>query len=100
MLDETVFLHAATRTIVASDLAENFTSCEHWPTRLYLRASGIYGKVGWGRLMRFVYRDRPAARRSVDVLLTRDFDRIVIAHGDVIARDGKAALRETFRFLG
>ena len=100
MLDETVFVHRATHTVVASDLAENFTSCAHWPTRMYLKASGIYGKVGWGRLMRFVYRDRAAAKHSVDALLSQDFDRIVIAHGDVIARDGKAALRETFRFLG
>jgi hypothetical protein len=100
MLDETVFLHRATRTLVGSDLTENFTTSPHWPTRLYLKVSGIHGKVGWSRLMRVVYRDRPAARRSVEALLALDFDRIVIAHGDVIRRDGKAALRETFRFLG
>jgi hypothetical protein len=100
MLDETVFVHRATRTVIASDLTENFATSPHWPTRLYLKVSGIHGKVGWGRLMRVVYRDRPAARRSVEALLASEFDRIVVAHGDVIARDGKAALRETFRFLG
>lgn len=99
MLDETAFVHRATRTLVGSDVTENFTTSPHWPTRLYLKAGGIYGKPGWNRLLRAVYRDRVAARRSVDALLEHDFDRIVIAHGDVIARDGKAALRETFAFL-
>jgi hypothetical protein len=100
MLDETVFVHRATRTLVGSDITENFRTSAHWPTRLYLKASGIHGKVGWGRFMRVVYRDRAAARRSVDALLEQDFDRVVIAHGDVIPSGGKTALRDTFAFLG
>ncbi len=100
MLDETVFVHRATRTLVASDLVENFTTSPHWFTRQYLKLGGIHGKVGWNRLMRFVYRDRPAARRSVDAVLAEDFDRVVIAHGDVIAQGGKAALRDALTFLG
>ena len=67
---------------------------------MYLKAAGIHGKIGWSRFLRIVYRDRAAARRSLDALLGHDFDRLVIAHGDVIARDGKAALRQTFEFLG
>jgi len=45
-------------------------------------------------------RDRRAARRSVDRLLEHDFERVVIAHGDIIARDGRDAVRSTFEFLG
>jgi hypothetical protein len=60
----------------------------------------IHGKIGWSRLLRIVYRDRAAARRSIDAIIAHDFDRIVIAHGDVIRRDGRAALRRTFDFLG
>jgi Domain of unknown function (DUF4336) len=100
MLDETVFVHRATRTLIASDLVENFTTSPHWFTRQYLKLGGIYGKVGWNRFMRFVYRDRPAARRSVDVVLAQDFDRLVIAHGDIIEHGCKAALRDGLAFLG
>jgi len=82
------------------DLVENFTTSPHWFTRQYLKLGGIYGKVGWNRLMRFVYRDRPAARRSLDVVLAQDFDRLVIAHGDIIEHGCKAALREGLAFLG
>jgi hypothetical protein len=100
MLDETVFVHRPTRTLVSADLTENFATSPHWPTRAYLKASGLHGRVGFSRFLRPLYRDRKAARRSLDALLEHDFDRIVIAHGDVIGREGKAAIRQTFDFLG
>lgn len=99
-LDETVFLHARTRTVVSSDLTENFGTSPHLPTKLYLKVAGLEHQVGWSRLLRVVYRDREAARSSLEQLLGRDFDRIVIAHGNLIERGGKDAVRQTFGFLG
>jgi hypothetical protein len=100
MLDETVFVHRPSKTLLSSDLLENFADSDHFLTRLYLKAGGIYGKPGWNRLMRFVYRDKRAARRSVDAVLEHDFDRLIVAHGDVIERDAKPIVRESFTFLG
>lgn len=99
MLDETLFLHAGSRTLVSSDLVENFTTSPHWPTRMYLRISGVHGRVGWSRLLRWIYRDRRAARRSIDALLEHDFDRVVLAHGDVIEVGGRELVREALSFL-
>jgi hypothetical protein len=100
MLGETLFVHPRSRSVISSDLTENFPAAvDHAPTRIYLKASGVYGKIGWSRLLRFVYRDRKAARRSIDRLLEHDFDRAIIAHGAPIERDGKEAIRETFRWL-
>lgn len=98
-LDETVFVHPSSRTIVSVDLTENFTRSDDFVTRQYLKAAGIYQKVGWSRLLRWMYRDRRAARRSVDALLDHDVDRLLIAHGDVIESGAKDALRATFEFL-
>ena len=99
MLEETLFIHPASQTVISSDLTENFSGSDHWPTRMYLKMGGVYGKIGWSRFLRFVYRDRAAARRSIDALLEHDFDRAIIAHGDAIPRDAKEAVRETFHFL-
>jgi hypothetical protein len=100
MLDETVLVHLPSKTVVSVDLVENFSTTDHLPTRLYLKAGGIHGKPGWNRLMRFIYRDRKAARRSVDALLEHDIDRLILAHGDVIETNAKDAIRQTFTFLG
>lgn len=99
-LDETVFVHRPTRTVVSADLTENFATSPHWPTRAYLKASGLHGKVGFSRFLRPLYRDRKAARRSLEALLEHDFERLVIAHGDIVGREGKAAIRQTYEFLG
>lgn len=100
LLEETVFLHAESGTLISSDLTENFVEpVDHLFTRLYLKANGTYGKPGWPRVLRVVYRDRRAARRSIDALLERPFDRVILAHGQILETGGRAAVRETFAFL-
>jgi hypothetical protein len=98
-LGETVLFHGRTGTVISSDLSENFKTMDHLPTRLYLKASGVYGKPGWSRLLRFVYDDRKAARESIDRLLRWDFDRAVIAHGEPFTAGAKAAIVQTFEWL-
>ena len=98
-LRETVFLHPRTRTLITADLIENFHGSPHWWTRAYLRAGGIYGRVGFSRLLRFLYRDRPRARASLERLFAEDFDRILLTHGEPIAHGGKEALRLTYAWL-
>lgn len=99
MLQETVFMHAASRSLISADLLENFTGSDHWPTRLYLKVSGIDGHAGVSRLLRPAFRDRPAARRSVDRVLTWDFERLLVCHGELVERDGRALLREVYTWL-
>lgn len=99
MLAETVFVHPTSRTLISADLAENFATSDHFATRLYLKVGGVHGKVGWNRLLRFIYRDRAAARRSIDALLEHEFDRMVLAHGSPIEHAAKDAVRSTFAFL-
>lgn len=98
-LDETVFVHPATRTLVSSDLTESFATSDHLPTRLYLKAAGLENRIGWSRFLRFMYRDHDAARRSIDRLLEHDFERIVVAHGRPIESDARQAIVQTFCFL-
>ena len=39
------------------------------------------------------------ARRSLDRILAWDFDRVVVAHGDVLERGGRELLREGYAWL-
>lgn len=99
IIRETVFVHEPSRTLVSSDVTENFTHCDHAFTRLVLALGGVYRQVGWSKLLRWAYKDHPAARASIDELLTRDFDRVIVGHGEIIERDGREAIRQTFTFL-
>jgi hypothetical protein len=99
MLGETVFYHPATRTLVACDLVENFHDSPHWLTRNYLRLGGILGRVGWHPLLRITYRDRKRARACVDRLLAWPFERVVLAHGDLLTDNANALVREGMSWL-
>jgi hypothetical protein len=80
-------------------LNETVATSDDWLTRNYLKLSGIYGKPGFSRALRMAFRDKKAARRSIDSILARPFDRISLAHGDTIAQGGKEALRASYDWL-
>jgi len=98
-LGEVVFFHTSTGTLISSDLIEHFPSCEHGPTRLYLKLSGVYGRPGIPRLVRLLYRDRAAARGCLDRVQSWEFDRIVFAHGELLGEGGREVLRQSYEWL-
>ncbi|HET6415600.1 MAG TPA: DUF4336 domain-containing protein [Polyangiales bacterium] len=99
MLNEMVFLHRPSRSLIVADLIENFETSPHWPTRAYLKLGGIHGKPGLSRPLRMIFRDKKRARRALDRILSWDFDRIVLAHGDILESGGNETLREAYTWL-
>lgn len=98
-LRETALLHRPSRTLVCADLLFHFREARGLLTRLYLRANGALGRPAQTRLLRTAIRDRAAARTSIDHMLTRDFDRLVPAHGQPIEQGGREALRDATDWL-
>ncbi|MGF6721724.1 hypothetical protein P3T43_001071 [Paraburkholderia sp. GAS41] len=99
LLQETVFFHQRSRTLIASDLVENFKTSPHWLTRMYLKVCGLEGKITWGGPYRLLYRNRQAARACIDRLLEWPFERVVIAHGDLILRDAHLSIERGMAWL-
>lgn len=99
LMHETVFYHPSSKTLITSDLVENFKTADHAPTRFWLWLGGILGKVSWHRVLRVVYWNRRAARQSIDAVLALPFERVIIAHGDLIETDAQATLREGMSWL-
>ncbi|MBI3769718.1 MAG: DUF4336 domain-containing protein [Deltaproteobacteria bacterium] len=97
--NEVVFFHRASRTLIMCDLAFNFGPRAAAPTRLLMRLLRSYGRFGPSKLDPFLIRDRRAARQSLERILAWDFDRVVVAHGDVLERGGREALRQGYAWL-
>jgi hypothetical protein len=51
------------------------------------------------RVVKLAYRDRSAARRSLETVLAWDFDRVIVAHGAVLESGGKEIVRQAFGWL-
>ncbi len=99
MLNEVVLFHRASRTLIATDLAFNIRRQPTAWARWVCRAYGVWRRFGPSRLVRLAIRDRAAARRTVDTLLSWHPDRIVVAHGDILETGGEDALRRAFAWL-
>jgi hypothetical protein len=97
--NEVAFFHRASRTLLLCDLAFHFGPRSAAPTRLLMKLLRSYGRLGPSKLDPLLIRDRAAARASLERILAWDFDRVVVAHGDVQESGGRALLREGYAWL-
>ena len=98
-LQETLLIHAPSRTLVATDLVFNVRPPAPLFTRLIMRLNGGFDRFGPTRICRSMCKDRPAVRAAIDRVLAEDFDRVIVAHGRVLPAGGKEALRAGFAWL-
>lgn len=98
-VEEFVFLHRPSRTLLLTDLAFHIRESPSWLTRTYLRLSGTYGKLAPTMLLKSLVKDRAALRASLDAVLSLDFERVVVCHGEVLEHGGREALRSGFAWL-
>jgi hypothetical protein len=99
MVREVVFCHQESRTLIVTDLVQTADSGGPLLTRLVKRLTGTYKRPGLPLPFRFGFRDKAAARASVERILSWDFDRIVLCHGPIVESGGKAVFREAYSFL-
>jgi hypothetical protein len=97
--NEVTFFHRASRTLILCDLAFNFGPGAAPATRLLMKLLRSYGHFGPSKLDPLLIRDRDAARQSLERILAWDFDRVVVAHGDILESGGREALRAGYAWL-
>jgi hypothetical protein len=94
-VDEFVFFHEATRTLVVSDLVFNITEPKGVVANVALFAVGCHGHLAQTRAWRFFVKDRAATAASVRALLAMQPEALVMAHGDVIEMGARERLEKT-----
>jgi len=100
-LNEWVFFHAASRTLILTDAAFHFEDSFPLVNQLAARVLGCYGQLRPSWFEKIAVKDESALRQSVKNVLKWDFERVIMAHGRVIERDGKAMLNRGYeQFFG
>lgn len=99
-LDEFVFFHKNSKTLILTDLLFNLQT-KDIPTRLMLYAEGVHGKLGCTRLVsKFMVQDRKALQKTCQRILAWDFERIVMCHGDIVSVQAKQAFIQAMAWTG
>jgi hypothetical protein len=103
-LTEAVFFHRASRTLILTDLIENFEpeKVHGFRLRLALRLGGVVHPGGGTPrdLMATFLPRRAQARRAATAVLAWRPERIILAHGRLIERDAPAALARALAWTG
>jgi hypothetical protein len=102
VMREVDFLHRASRSLVAVDLVENFrdeTPGTNAVLRMWMRLFGMWGRPRPAPELRLFTFDRRSVREAVDRILAWDFDRAVIAHGELLGSNARDVVREAWRWL-
>jgi len=98
--NEVIFCHRASRTLVATDMVFNIQRPKGLIQWILLHLAGTYKKFAFSRLFGMQVKDNAAVGSSLAHVLEWDFDRVVMAHGDVYepgAREACARIWKRFR---
>jgi hypothetical protein len=98
-VNEVLFLHRPSRTLIVTDAAFNIPSAQDLWTRCYLRAFGALGGFAQSRMFKLCVRDKRAMRQSIDRVLGWDFDRVIVTHGEILETGGREAIEAVFAWL-
>lgn len=96
---ETVFIHRPSKTLIAVDSFFNLRSARNGFSRFMLKFTSSYGKAAQSRIWRMMVKDRKAMAESTRPLFAEDFERIVMAHGEVLADDAKNTFEKAAAWL-
>lgn len=104
-LDELIFFHRSSRTVVIADLSQTFSEAFlklHWPwwMRFIARLSKMV--EGWGYPpidYRISFRHHASARLKIQALIDKHPERVVVAHGEIVRENGEVFLRRAFGWL-
>lgn len=98
-LNEYVFLHSSSRTLILTDSAFHFDAESSPLLQTLARTIGLYDKLQASLLEKWALRDRKRAKATIEKILSWDFDRAIVAHGSVVESNAKAKLKVGYEWL-
>lgn len=99
-IDEVVFFHRASGTLILTDLIFNLQEVKNRRTRWVLKLMRAWGRPRQSRMWRWLTKDRAAAAASVQRMLEWPIERVYLAHGEPLeGPDVVEELREALTWM-
>lgn len=86
---EQVFLHHPSKTLIVTDLAFNLVRPKGLLSWVFLKAFGTYKRFAISRFFLGAVKKEDEFKASLREILSHDFDRLVMSHGEVLERGAK-----------
>ncbi len=100
-LEEYVFFHRTSGTLITADLVFNFGYDEPaWSEFVLKLAVGSEHHPGMSRPFKGAIKDKAAFEASMAAMLAWDFERVIVGHGEPILSGGKEKVAAMLRHAG
>ena len=91
-VNEIIFFHPSSKTLILTDSAFNFDRNFPFITQLAARILGSYQSLQPSLLEKIAIRDKEAISKTISRILAWDFQRVIMAHGNIVEKNAKEKL--------
>lgn len=98
-VNEIVFFHPVSKTLILTDTAFNFDRSFPLVTQLATRVLGCYDNLRPSILEKIATKDKEKVKHSLQKILAWDFQRIIVAHGDIVETNAKEQLKAGYQWF-
>lgn len=101
LIEEVIFLHRKSHTVILDDLIQNHLPVKGHALRnaLFKLAGVAYPNGGVPLDIRLSFIHRDLARKSLEKVLSWEFDKLILAHGPCVDKDAKAFVERAFQWV-
>jgi len=96
-LNEVVFFHEPSRSLIVTDLVDNMLHPKGIMTHIHFFIHGAHRRFAFSRIIKMFVRDKILFGKSLKTVMHWDFDRILMSHGEIISSGGKAMMQDAFK---
>ena len=86
-INEVVFFHKPSRSLICSDFVFNIREESNLVMKICWYLAGAYKNFGQDIVWRMMIKDKKETTESINNILNWEFERIIMAHGDIIDCD-------------
>ncbi len=97
-LQEFVFFHSESKTVLLTDLAFNLNSDISLWGKCFLKMNGAYNQFTSSRILKSLIKDKSAFCSSIEQIMQWEFEQIVMAHGTPITENARERFIHSFRW--
>ena len=98
-VNEVVFYHPVSKTLIITDSAFNFDSSFPWSTQFATRLLGSYRVLKPSWLEKIAIQDKNLLQSSIHKVLLWDFQQVIMAHGKIVEQEAKQQLAAGYQWL-
>ena len=98
-VNEIVFYHPSTKTLIITDSAFNFDRSFPLITQFAARILGSYQQLKPSWLEKIAVQDKQKAKQSIAQILSWDFERVIMGHGKIVETNAKQQLATGYQWL-